>query len=131
MSLLLIYLVFLCLNIGLAVTADYTGLNLGQQPLPDLGTGEGQTFAGIQAPTNSTNNNPFNFITEFTFAANQATVMIINALTFGFIIDTIDGTIPGLEMPEVFVNGLKVILGLFHALLIFYLWTGRSLQNFT
>ena len=71
------------------------------------------------------------FITEFTFAANQATVMIINALTFGFIIDTIDGTIPGLEMPEVFVNGLKVILGLFHALLIFYLWTGRSLQNFT
>ena len=93
--------------------------------------GDGDTFSNIDAPTNSTNNNPFNAITEFTFAANEATQTVINALTFGFIIETLDGTIPGLELPRVFVDGLKVILGLFHALLIFYLWTGRSLQNFT
>ena len=131
MSLLLIYLVFICMNIGLAVVADFSDLNLGQQPLPNTSMEEGGQYAGLSSPSNSTNNKPFNAITEFTFAANQATQTVINALTFGYIIETIDGTIPGLQLPQVFIDGMKVVLGSFHALLIFYLWTGRSIQNFT
>ena len=127
MSLLLLHVFFICLNIGFFVVTGFSGQDLGGQPLPDNFDGDNSTgdLANIKNPTNSTgNNNVFDRIYEFAEAANSATMIMFNAVTGGFIFDTIDGTI--IDLPENFVIGIKSLIGILLGIQIFYWWSGRS-----
>ena len=132
MSLLLLHVFFICINIGFFVVSGHSGEDLGGQRLPDTFDGNKPTgkFSNIKTPTNSTGDgNIFDGIKEFGEAANSSTLLMINAVTGGFIWDTIDGTV--LDLPENFVIGIKSLLGILLAVQVFYWWSGRSSGKLT
>ena len=127
MSYLSLHIFFICLNIGFLTITDFSNTPLGGQTLPEYFNGEEPSgkFKDILQPTNSAGDGSIlDGITQGAELANSMTYIMVNALTGGFIFDTINNTV--LELPQTFVNGLKALLGLLLALHIFYLWSGRS-----
>ena len=128
MSLLLLHVFFVCANIGFFVISDYSGQDLGGQELPaginETGALQGE-LAGLSGPTNSTGDGSIlDGITEFAESASSATLVMFNAVTGGFIFDTINDTV--LDLPDAFVTGIKSLIGILLGVQVFYWWSGRS-----
>lgn len=107
-----------------------TDTDLGAISFPDSMTDENEgTLSQITNPTNSTDGTPFDFITETAFQGSRAIQIMIDAITGGFIFNVISASI--IPLPEAFVTGIQILIGILLAVQIFYFFTGRQLTHLT
>jgi len=87
------------------------------------------TLAQITTPTNSTDGTAFDFFTEAAFQGSLAIQIMIDAITGGFIFNVISASI--VPLPDSFLTGVKILIGVLLAIQIFYFFTGRQSTHLT
>ena len=128
MSYLLIYFFFMAVNVGLFTVQTATGYDLGAIPYPDSLLDENTgTLAQITAPSNSTDGDIFNFENEQAFQAGRSIQIVIDMVTGGFVINVID-SLNIVELPDAFLVGIKILLGILLIVQLFY-WFSRLSQS--
>lgn len=108
------------------------GFNLGQQVLPVYYNSTNPTntlVANVTNPINSTTSSPFNIFTQPIQIVQSVTYFGVNALTGGFIVNTMSNLF--MKMPPLLVIGIQSAIGLLLALDIIFYWTGRYNFSFS
>lgn len=123
MSYLLIYIFFICLNVGLATVESVADVDLGAVNLPNTQ----ELSEQIQEPHGD--DGILDFLTQGVAQAGASTQLIIDALTGGFVLNVIDSAVIGL--PATLTLGVRTLLLFLLAVQIYYLFSGRIMSRLT
>ena len=121
MSYILIYVFFLCLNIGLATVESVVGVDLGAIDLPDTQ----DLSEKIRQPQGD--DGILDFLTQGVEQAGASAKLIIDALSGGFVLNVIDNAV--IDLPDTLTTGVRALLLFLLAVQVYYLFSGRIMSK--